>query len=158
MIVVADTSPLNYLLLVGTVDILPALFDRVVVPPAVVVEMQHSKAPAVVRAWAASPPAWLEIIAPQRLAEAPEDLGSGERAAVSLAIEIGADVVLLDDRREVEFAEQLRLRKIGTLGVLELAGQSELIDFGQVVAKLRQTNFRYPLHLIEEALRRNERR
>ena len=33
MIVVADTSPLNYLVLIGAVDILEPLYTRVVVPP-----------------------------------------------------------------------------------------------------------------------------
>ena len=50
MIVVADTSPLNYLILLGCADVLPKLYGRVVVPLAVLVEMQHRDAPPVVRA------------------------------------------------------------------------------------------------------------
>ena len=40
MIVVSDTSPLNYLVLIEEVEVLPAVFGRVVVPPAVVEELQ----------------------------------------------------------------------------------------------------------------------
>ena len=40
MIVVSDTSPLNYLVLIEEVEVLPAIFGRVVVPPAVVEELQ----------------------------------------------------------------------------------------------------------------------
>ena len=64
MIVVSDTSPLNYLVLIGHVDVLPALFERVVTPPAVIAEMLHPGAPTPVREWASTPPQWLEVVAP----------------------------------------------------------------------------------------------
>ena len=35
MIVLSDTSPINYLILIGHIDILPTLFGQIVVPPAV---------------------------------------------------------------------------------------------------------------------------
>jgi len=34
MIVVADTTPVNYLILIGEIDVLPKLYGRVVIPPA----------------------------------------------------------------------------------------------------------------------------
>ena len=34
MIVVADTSPLNYLVLIDEIDLLPAIFGRVLLPHA----------------------------------------------------------------------------------------------------------------------------
>jgi predicted nucleic acid-binding protein len=61
MIVVADTSPLNYLILMGKADVLPAIYGRVLTPNAVLVELRHPGAPAAVLAWSATPPAWLEI-------------------------------------------------------------------------------------------------
>jgi len=64
MIVVCDTSPLNYLILVGAEGVLPVLFETVIAPPAVIREMRHAKAPEQVRRWAAAPPAWLEVRAP----------------------------------------------------------------------------------------------
>jgi predicted nucleic acid-binding protein len=45
MIVVADTSPLNYLIRLGRPEVLQAIFGRVLVPRAVLVEMQHPEAP-----------------------------------------------------------------------------------------------------------------
>jgi predicted nucleic acid-binding protein len=38
MIVVSDTSPLNYLVLISAIDVLPKLLEQVYVPPSVVVE------------------------------------------------------------------------------------------------------------------------
>ena len=57
MIVVSDTSPLNYLVLIERVHVLPTLFGRVVAPVAVIAELGHPATPTVVRAWAADPPA-----------------------------------------------------------------------------------------------------
>ena len=49
MIGVADTTPLNYLILIGVVPILPTLFGRVYAPPAVIRELSHPRGPEVVR-------------------------------------------------------------------------------------------------------------
>ena len=67
MIVVADTSPLNYLIRLGRPEVLRDIYGRVLVPRAVLIEMQHPEAPPEVSAWAAAPPAWLEAIQVQRL-------------------------------------------------------------------------------------------
>ena len=61
MIVIADATPLNYLVLIGHADILPRLFDQVLIPSAVMNELQRSRTPEIVRAWIAAPPAWLEV-------------------------------------------------------------------------------------------------
>jgi predicted nucleic acid-binding protein len=82
MIVVSDTTPLNYLVLIGADHVLPSLFGRVVVPAAVLAEMQHAKAPPAVSAWAQQPPAWVEIQAPQVQPQF-TGLGLGESAAIA---------------------------------------------------------------------------
>ncbi len=60
MIVVADTSPINYLVLIGHIEILPQLYVRILIPPAVWKELRDAQTPSSVRAWAAQVPAWLE--------------------------------------------------------------------------------------------------
>ncbi len=60
MIVVADTSPLNYLVLIGAAGVLEPLYTRVAVPEAVLIELKQPQAPAKVRAWIENPPAWLD--------------------------------------------------------------------------------------------------
>ena len=54
-------------------------------------------------------------------------LDSGEAAALSLAVEIHADAVLIDERRGYEVAVQLGLRTIGILGILLRAKSAGLI-------------------------------
>jgi hypothetical protein len=88
MIVVADTSPLNYLIRLGRPDVLREIYGRVLVPHAVLMEMQHPEAPAEVRAWASAAPAWLEAMQVRQLdASLAAELGAGEREAISLALE-----------------------------------------------------------------------
>ncbi len=70
MIAVSNTTPLHYLVLVDVEEILPRLFDRIVVPGAVLAEMSHERAPARVREWAAHPPTWLQIAAPLHIRHA----------------------------------------------------------------------------------------
>jgi hypothetical protein len=67
-LVIADTSPINYLLLIGHIDIRPALFDKVILPAAVWDELKHPKAPPVVRSWAAAlgDRPWKGVIRPAR--------------------------------------------------------------------------------------------
>jgi predicted nucleic acid-binding protein len=45
MIVVCDTSPVNYLVLIGEIDLLPQLFTTVVLPVGVLTELQHPRRP-----------------------------------------------------------------------------------------------------------------
>jgi predicted nucleic acid-binding protein len=61
MIVVADAGPLHYLILIGAVDVLGPLYNRVVLPEAVAQELRYQRAPAAVRAWISSLPGWAEI-------------------------------------------------------------------------------------------------
>jgi predicted nucleic acid-binding protein len=55
-LVIADTGPINYLILIDHIDILAALFERVVLPSAVRDELARSKAPPLVQNWIADPP------------------------------------------------------------------------------------------------------
>jgi predicted nucleic acid-binding protein len=141
--VVTDTTPLNYLVLIGQVDILPQLFTRVLVPEAVMAELRHPQAPTLVRNWVLNRlPQWLKIGEPSVLESALEFLGSGERAAIALALETNADALLIDERIGRREAERRCLRVVGTLALLEDAGRRGLLDFGAILGHLQQTSFR----------------
>src|SRR5258707_13434118 len=60
--IVADTTPLNYLVLIQAADILPNLYRTVLIPPAVKAELAHANTPAIVRAWISQPPQWLDNV------------------------------------------------------------------------------------------------
>lgn len=60
-VVVADTSPLSYLVLIGSIDVLPKLFSRVLVPDEVILELRATAAPPDVRTWAEALPEWIDV-------------------------------------------------------------------------------------------------
>jgi hypothetical protein len=62
MIVVGDTSPLNYLIRIGAVDVLKPLYSPVLIPQTVADELKREKAPAVVQLWIAHHPEWLRCV------------------------------------------------------------------------------------------------
>jgi predicted nucleic acid-binding protein len=128
MIVVADTSPLNYLIQIQCEHVLPQLYRVVVVPFGVIEELRSEKAPFAVKAWLESLPSWLEI---RPLASTPNPelnhLGRGEREAIQLAEEQRASLLLIDERRGQSEAVRRGLSTTGTLGVLLDAGEAGLI-------------------------------
>ncbi len=69
MIVVSDTTPLNYLIIIEAAQVLPALFGRVYAPTAVIQELSDPRGPQPVRAWASSPPEWLAVEEPTQVDE-----------------------------------------------------------------------------------------
>lgn len=119
MIVVADTTPLRYLVRVGQVDLLESLYKRLVVPEAVLAELQHARTPEIVRRWAESPPSWIEPRSVSVSANELRNLGPGERAAITLAESDPQSLLIIDERAASKQAAAREISVIGTLGVLE---------------------------------------
>jgi predicted nucleic acid-binding protein len=143
MIVVADTSPLCYLVLIGQSSVLPRLYGRILLTAAVLAELRHPQAPAPVRQWADLPPDWLEIHPdPASLAVRPVRLHSGEHSALLLAQHLRADFVLMDEAAGREAARDLGVKVVGTFGVLRDAADAGLLDFRDALLRLRGTSFR----------------
>lgn len=153
-LVIADTSPINYLLLIGYIEILPALFDRVILPSAVWDELKHPKAPPVVQNWVAAPPPWVDVRPSIPFQDAAlEALDAGEGAAIALAIELHAELLLMDDEEGVTAARGKGLEVTGTLGVLSLAGQRHLLDLADAFNRMKKTNFRFRQEILDGFLR-----
>jgi predicted nucleic acid-binding protein len=156
-LVVTDTGPLHYLILIGRVDLLTAIYDRVFVPPAVVQELKNARTPEVVRQWVSAPPSWLAVESPSTLLILPRALDAGEHEAISLAVELQADMILLDDEAARRVAAALNLPFVGTLGVLHAAAMSQVLskqDAEAAVAALTRTNKRLKPRIVQEALAR----
>ncbi|WP_263373373.1 DUF3368 domain-containing protein [Granulicella aggregans] len=143
-IVVADTSPLNYLVQVECDFLLPFLYRRVITPPIVLAELTHAGAPPAVARWAAEPPLWLEV---SPLTTQPDEdlclLDAGERDAIQLAIEVSAPEVLIDEFKGRREALARGFSIVGTLGVLIAAERARLVDARSAFERLTsETNFR----------------
>lgn len=143
MLVVSDSSPLRYLIVIRKPELLPSLFGKVWIPFAVADELSTRSTPEAVRAVIEQRPPWLAIRNPlgATLMEVDSALDSGERAALALARDLNADLVLVDDAAGRREAKSFHLRITGTLGILRLAAERGLIDVPDVVSKLRQSGF-----------------
>jgi predicted nucleic acid-binding protein len=143
VIVVADSAPLHYLILLDLPDLLPKLYGDVLVPTAVARELSSAGAPKKVRDWLGAVPVWLQIrsVASQYTEMVSDELDPGEREAIALARIVHADLLLIDESDGRREARRLSLRVTGTLGVLRTAAERSLIEVPVVVANLRATNF-----------------
>lgn len=131
--VIADTSP-------------------VILPVEVKDELGHPKAPFVVRNWIAAPPAWVDVRKTSRQDPSLNMLDAGEEAAISLAVELHADLLLMDDEEGVIAARGQGLEVTGTLGVLTRAAQRRLLDLREAFDRLKRTNFHYQKELLDQLL------
>lgn len=154
-VVVSDTSPLHYLILCGAEEILPKLFQQVVIPPAVFAELQQPNTPPPVRQWADALPKWVAVQSPEHL-QTGLDVDRGELEAISLAQEIHAVAVLMDDLAGRRAAAQCGLAVVGTLGLIEQAALRGLIDLPSVMGQLQKTNVRLDDKLIQAVLQRHQ--
>lgn len=156
-LVIADTGPVNYLILIRHIELLPRLFERVVLPTIVRDELLDAGAPADVRNWAAHLPAWIETHEAPATDASLATLDAGEAAVIALATTLHADLLLIDERKGVNQARRRGFRVTGLLGLLEMAAQAGLVDFGQAVEQLRRTTFRSPEALLDLMLKRNRK-
>jgi predicted nucleic acid-binding protein len=140
--VVCDTSPLNYLVLIHAEVILPKLYKEVSIPMAVQAELGHPNAPSLVQQFIAAPPEWLHIDRTERRDLKLGRLDSGEIEGILLAEYLLADALIIDERAGASTAMQRGLRITGTLGVLDEAARRGLIDLPAALARLRETTFR----------------
>lgn len=152
MIVISDTSPLCYLAIIGHADVLPVLYGRILCPPEVVAECKHPQSPVALREWIAAPPDWLVVVscASSWTHSELDSLDEGEVAAIRLAHDQAADLLLMDERKGRQIAQRLGFRVSGVLAVIADAARLKLLDFDQAISKLTQdTNFRVSPTVIE---------
>lgn len=153
MIVVADTSPINYLILIGHIDVLPHFYGQILIPPSVWQELHDIDAPAAVRTWIKSAPQWLEL---SRLNYVPDPslsfLDRGEQEAIALAEQCHAERLIVDEMLARKEAIRRNLSVIGTLGVLRNAARANLLSLPEALAKLQETSFYAAPELIRSLL------
>jgi predicted nucleic acid-binding protein len=157
MRVVSDTSPIHYLVLIGEATLLPTLFGTLFVPTEVMKELTHSRSPGAVREWATTVPSWVEL-ADQVSSLADPKLGPGEAAAIAVALDRAADLLLIDERYGTRVARDAGLTTVGTVGVLGAAAEKGLVSLRASFHALRATSFRGPDRLMEELIRMHETR
>ena len=154
MIVIADTSPINYLVLIDSVWILPELYQTISVPEAVFDELQAEETPEKVRDWIKNLPSWFDVKKATVLLDSDlSELDKGEREAIALVEELNADALIIDELAGRAEAKRRGIFVIGTLGILNSAAEKDLLDLPDALEKLQQTTFRASEKLIADLLK-----
>jgi predicted nucleic acid-binding protein len=127
--IVCNAGPLIALANVAQLELLPALYRRIVVPDLVIAEIVQSGAGRAGAVEVASA-SWIEVEAsagePDPLLVA--ELGAGEGAVLSSAVRLRAPLVLIDVRRARRIATQVyNLAVKGTTGILVEAKRRGLL-------------------------------
>lgn len=131
MIVVSNTTPLIGLATIEQFDLLHQLFNKIYIP-----EMVYQEAVVKGREFGGakrevSIATWIEVVAVQdRLAVEVllDDLDAGEAETIVLARELNADWVLMDEKKGRRKLSELKLNKVGTIGILLKAKNAGLIS------------------------------
>lgn len=157
-LIVADTGPLSYLIQVGAIRLLPAIFPRVILPQGVIAELNHAGAPQSVREWSRSLPLWIEVVGSKsNLPGSFRGLSDTDLQVLTWGLDLGA-TVLVDDLAARAAARGLGLPVLGTLGFLELAAAKGLVNLSEMLDRLRLTNIHLSDQLYQDALRRDRER
>ncbi|KYC36917.1 DNA-binding protein [Scytonema hofmannii PCC 7110] len=156
MIIVSDTSPICYLLLIDHINILKELYCVVIIPQVVADELNAPESPPVVRNWIANPPDWLQIQTVEaRKILGLEKLDPGEREAILLAEQIKAELVILDDKAARHIAMERGLKIIGLLGILKDAASFGLLDLTTTFERLQEAGFWVAPNLLKQLLKKD---
>jgi predicted nucleic acid-binding protein len=142
--VIADTSVIQYLYQADLLDLLPTLYSRVAVPPAVAHELSEGRARGIHLPDIAAL-SWIEVkqVREQALLRLAPDLGPGEREVLALAVQTPDSLALIDDALARQHARLLKVAFTGTLGVLLRAKQSgHLMALAPVLDQLERLRFR----------------
>lgn len=145
MTVVSDSGPLIALARIGALNLLPGVYGDIVIPVAVRDEIMNPDRKRTGTVSFANAD-WLrtEPVSEQSTLRLLHDnLDSGEREAIALALEREAGVLLIDEALGRRVAGSHGLTITGTLGVLLLAKEEGLIDeVAPVVDRMVSTGFR----------------
>ncbi len=153
MIVVSDTSPLSYLHQISRLSLLHSLYGDIVIPPAVRDELRAASGLHEAFDWSL-----VRVVTPESMYQVEKllvELDRGESEAIVVALELGADLLLIDERTGRDVARRMGMRRTGLVGVLiEAKSHGLIISVSEELDRLvAQTTFRIHPTVRTEALR-----
>ncbi|MBK6647367.1 MAG: DUF3368 domain-containing protein [Anaerolineales bacterium] len=142
MLVVSNTSPIMNLAVLGLLDLLRQQFREVIVPDAVIEELRlDTDFPGTENIRRAISEGWLheEKVENQQVVLAlRRELDNGEAEAIALALQLKANLILMDERDGRSLAKSMGLTPIGVLGILIRAKQDGKVgSVGEILNRLR---------------------
>jgi predicted nucleic acid-binding protein len=154
LVVVSDTSPIRALAHLQLLNIIPSLFGCVLIPPAVLKELAHPPLGVIVVAAGDLPFADVRVPAIwAQLDRLSHDLDRGEAEALAVALELKADLILIDEAAGRATAEKLGLKYTDTLGPLIRAKRAGIIPAVRPLLDPLQHGLRFFIHdRVKEAI------
>lgn len=147
MTIVSNSSCLIILDKLGKLDILEKLYTKIVIPTAVKNEVFKYK----------EKPNWIEVVeitqpvVPKILEKS---LGSGESEAISLCLELNADMLIIDDLPARRIAHELGIKITGVIGILLMAKKEGLISkINNLLDEMLKHDFRISKFIYDETLK-----
>jgi predicted nucleic acid-binding protein len=160
VIVVSDTSPITNFAAIGQLDLLRQLYESIIIPVAVYNEMVSigTLVPGAVEVQTLS---WIQtqtVANTQSVMDvqsSQDDIDLGEAEAIALALELKADLLLMDERRGRALAANYGLNVIGLLGVLLQAKRNGSIPAVKLVMDrlIEEADFRVSSQLYATVLK-----
>ncbi len=145
MKVISNTSPLIGCAKIEQLPLLQRLFQAIIIPQMVYDEFFEECTPVEERHFRAVVQDFIEIVRVEHLYSFSRRLDRGEQEVLTLALEEQADLVLLDDRKAFNEAQELQLMVASTRTVLTLAEERHLIQsYQEVEEALRRQQFYLP--------------
>lgn len=156
MLIISDNSALSALAETGLMDLLPALFGRIVITGSVLSECSAQGPPPELRSWISRPPDWLSIVPdPVVLLDETACLDSGEAASITLAWGNRPEsFLILDERRGRRVAQALGLPMAGVMAIIADAANLGLVDFEDALQRLLSVGFQVSDEVIAAVRRR----
>lgn len=157
MIIISDTSPIANLILIDQLEILRQVFKKIVIPPTVNKEIKELEQFDIdLQKYNSCD--WIIIKTPSNELEVmalKKQIDPGESEAISLAKELQAKYLLIDERIGTKKANEFGLQTIGLLGVIAKAKEEKYIESVKpIIFKLRKVGFWISDKLIEVILKR----
>lgn len=128
MLIVSDTSPISNLIIIGQTGLLHEIYPEILMPPAVFQELSASRKFDISRELIPGRFEVKQISGHTLLESLLAELDAGEAEAIILAKELGAEVLLIDERKGRLKAKELGVPVMGIAGLLITAKSLGLIS------------------------------
>lgn len=151
-VVVANATPVVSLCTIGHEDILQQLFHHIMIPKMVEQELRAQNKPG-----SSFPDRdWVEVAVVQNVElvrSLLKDLDAGEAETIALAIQVNADIVLIDEIAGYRIAKNFDLQVFRTLSLLKTAKNRQIIhEVRPLVEEMDRKGRWYSRSIIEQFL------
>lgn len=145
MIVVSNTSPLIALAKLDKLDLLAQIFHKIFIPKTVVNEFLNNCPELEEKRFLLACEKFIEIVTMKQQFQFKRNLDLGEREVLSLALELHADIVIIDDKKAFNEAKEQQIKTASTRAILIIAEKRGLIkSYDTLEQQLRKQSFFIP--------------